>query len=168
MASPRAQTGRPTMISEISCLSCNDLQGLRLPTVLCYVLCLAFIGGFDSHTLPPEQGTYRTHIPFHIPLTASPATFEAARAISSVTTSPYTFIVVRMSAWRISFCCTAIGVPTASSHDRYVCLRLCVLTCAARAADAAFLYASFTLSADHGKRPSCAGEAKIQSSCAEN
>src|SRR6202022_4000909 len=73
-----------------------------------------------------------------------------------------------MSACRISFCCTAIGVPTASSHDRYVCLMLCVLTCAIPAADAAFMYASFTLSADHGKRPSCAGEAKIQSSCAEN
>src|ERR1700690_4133961 len=27
------------MISEISCSSCNDLQGLRLPTVLCYGVC---------------------------------------------------------------------------------------------------------------------------------
>src|SRR5258708_38890306 len=26
------------MISEISCLACNDLKGLSLPTVLCYVL----------------------------------------------------------------------------------------------------------------------------------
>jgi hypothetical protein len=26
------------MVSEISCLSCDDLRGLRLPTVLCYVL----------------------------------------------------------------------------------------------------------------------------------
>jgi hypothetical protein len=43
------------MISEISYLSCNDLQGLRMPTVLCYVLCLTFVGGFDSHTLPPKQ-----------------------------------------------------------------------------------------------------------------
>jgi hypothetical protein len=41
------------MISEISYLSCNDLQLLRMPTVLCYVLCLTFSGGFDSHTLPP-------------------------------------------------------------------------------------------------------------------
>src|SRR5208283_4696306 len=73
-----------------------------------------------------------------------------------------------MSACRISFCCTAIGVPTASSHDRYVCLMLCVLTCSTFAANAAFLYASFTLSADHGNRPSCAGEAKIQSSSVEN
>jgi hypothetical protein len=24
-----------------------------MPTVLCYVLCLTFVGGFDSHTLPP-------------------------------------------------------------------------------------------------------------------
>src|SRR5271154_7377273 len=78
------------------------------------------------------------------------------------------FIVVRMSECRISFCCTAIGVPTASSHERYVCLMLCVPTCATLAADAAFLYASLTLSADHGNRPSCAGEAKIQASCAEN
>jgi hypothetical protein len=30
---------------------------------------------------------------------------------------------------RINFCCTAIGVPTASNHERYVCLMLCVLTC---------------------------------------
>lgn len=44
---------RAKMISEISCLSCNDLQVLRMPTVLCYVLCLVFVGGFDSHTLPP-------------------------------------------------------------------------------------------------------------------
>src|SRR6266567_8414461 len=43
------------MISEISCLSCNALQGQRMPTVLCYVLCLTSIGGFDSHTLPPKQ-----------------------------------------------------------------------------------------------------------------
>ena len=30
----------------------------------------------------------------------------------------YTFMVVRISACRISFCCTATEVPTASSHDR--------------------------------------------------
>jgi hypothetical protein len=45
---------------------------------------------------------------------------------------------------------------------------LCELMCSTFAADAAFLYASLTLSADHGRRPICAGEAKIQSSCAEN
>src|SRR5580692_835653 len=39
------------MISEISSLSCNDLQGLRMPTVLCYVLCLTFVSGFESHSL---------------------------------------------------------------------------------------------------------------------
>jgi len=50
---------RPRMISEISCLSCNGLQGLRLPTVLCCVLCLSFIGGFDSHTLPPFIDQWR-------------------------------------------------------------------------------------------------------------
>jgi len=32
------------------------------------------------------------------------------------------FMVVRMSAWSMSFCCTATGVPTASNHERYVCL----------------------------------------------
>ena len=69
---------------------------------------------------PSFQQVTSHHLPFHLPLRANPATFEAAWAISSVTTSPYTFIVVRMSECRISFCCTAIGVPTASSHDRYV------------------------------------------------
>ena len=69
---------------------------------------------------PSFQQVTSHHLPFHLPLKANPATFEAAWAISSVTTSPYTFIVVRMSECRISFCCTAIGVPTASSHDRYV------------------------------------------------
>jgi len=39
------------MISEISKLSCNYLQRLRMPTVLCYVLCLTFAGGFESHSL---------------------------------------------------------------------------------------------------------------------
>jgi hypothetical protein len=38
-------------------------------------------------------------------------------------------IVVRMSVCRIVFCCTAIGVLTASSQDRYVCRKACVLTC---------------------------------------
>src|ERR1700687_4375767 len=41
---------RRKMISEISCLSCNDLKGLRLPTVLCYVLYLSFVGGSSTHT----------------------------------------------------------------------------------------------------------------------
>src|SRR6266849_6566294 len=48
------------MISEISCLSSNDLKGLRLPTVLCYVLYLSFFGGFDSHTLPPGFSNLQT------------------------------------------------------------------------------------------------------------
>jgi len=29
-----------------------------MPTVLCYVLCLMFVGGFDAHTLPPKQTKY--------------------------------------------------------------------------------------------------------------
>ena|GEM_PF-3492141 len=51
-------------------------------------------------------------------LSAISATFEPASAISFVTTSPYTFIVVRMSECLISFCCTATVVPTASNHER--------------------------------------------------
>jgi len=35
----------------ISTLSCNDLQILRMPTVLCYVLCLTSVSGFESHSL---------------------------------------------------------------------------------------------------------------------
>src|SRR6266852_209260 len=45
---------RPTpfkLISEISTLSCNDLEGLRMPTVLSYVLWLMFVSGFESHSL---------------------------------------------------------------------------------------------------------------------
>ncbi len=59
-----------------------------MPTVLCYVLCLTFFGGFDSHTLPPKQRTYLALRSACDPLRASTATFKAARAISSVTTSP--------------------------------------------------------------------------------
>jgi len=54
----RFHTQRRKMISEISCLSYNALQGPRMPTVLCYVLCLTFVSGFDSHTLPPKQKTF--------------------------------------------------------------------------------------------------------------
>jgi len=31
---------------------------------------------------------------------------------------PYTFIVVEIWACRISFCCTPMGAPLSSSHDR--------------------------------------------------
>lgn len=31
-----------------------------------------------------------------------------------------------MSEWRIILCCTATGVPTASSHERYVRRKACV------------------------------------------
>jgi hypothetical protein len=34
-----------------------------------------------------------------------------------------------MSAWRIIFCCTATEVPTASSHERWVCRKECVPRC---------------------------------------
>jgi hypothetical protein len=45
------------MISEISSSSCNDLQRLRMPTVLCHVLCLTFVSGFDSFRAhhPPQD-----------------------------------------------------------------------------------------------------------------
>src|SRR5438270_13878905 len=39
------------------------------------------------------------------------------------------FIVVRISGCHMSFCCTAIGVPTASSHARYVCRKAFVPRC---------------------------------------
>jgi hypothetical protein len=39
------------MMSEISSLPCKDLEGLKVPTVLCYVLCLTTFSGFDSHSL---------------------------------------------------------------------------------------------------------------------
>ena len=41
------------LISEITCMPCSDLECLRLPTVLDYVLCLTFQSGCDSHSLPP-------------------------------------------------------------------------------------------------------------------
>jgi hypothetical protein len=47
---------------------------------------------------------------------ANLTTFSCADRISSVTASPYRFIVVRMSECRINFCCTPIGVPTESSR----------------------------------------------------
>jgi hypothetical protein len=31
-----------------------------MPTVLCYVLCLTFVGEFDSHTLPPFFNNLQT------------------------------------------------------------------------------------------------------------
>ena len=43
--------GDRQMISEISSFSCNDFQGLRMPTVLYYVLCLTSVSGFESHSL---------------------------------------------------------------------------------------------------------------------
>jgi len=50
---------------------------------------------------------------------ARSVTLELATDISSVTTSPYVFMVVRMSACLIIFCCwAAIAVPTASSQLR--------------------------------------------------
>jgi hypothetical protein len=39
------------VISEISSLFCNDLERLRMPTVLCYVLCFTSVSGFESHSL---------------------------------------------------------------------------------------------------------------------
>src|SRR6202171_499930 len=70
------------------------------------------------------------------PLRASPATFEAARDISSVT--------------------------------RYVCLMLCVTDVFNLRGRCSFLVRVVNAIAEHGKRPSCNGDAKIQSSCAEN
>jgi hypothetical protein len=58
--------------------------------------------------------SYRLSHAIYVPFMAKRATLLFARVISSVTTSPYVFIVVRMSAWRMSFCCTASPVPTAS------------------------------------------------------
>ena len=43
---------------------------------------------------------------------------ENATALQHTTRLPYTFIVVLISACRMSFCCTAIGVPTESNHER--------------------------------------------------
>jgi hypothetical protein len=31
-----------------------------MPPVLCYVLCLMFVGGFDAHTLPPLFNNLQT------------------------------------------------------------------------------------------------------------
>jgi len=48
----RTKDSKPfKLISEISTLSCNDLQRPRMPTVLFYVLWLMFVSGFESHSL---------------------------------------------------------------------------------------------------------------------
>ena len=39
------------MISEISSLPYKDLEGLKVPTALCYVLRLTSFSGFESHSL---------------------------------------------------------------------------------------------------------------------
>jgi hypothetical protein len=78
------------------------------------------------------------------------------------------FMVVRMSEWRISFCCTATGAPTESSHDRYVWRRVCV----PRGPIPAFTASSLKHRQNHGyeigSRPSFVGLANIQSSSPQN
>jgi hypothetical protein len=80
------------MISEISCLSCNALQGLRMPTVLCYVRCLTFVSGFDSFrahhlfkNLAKSEISRKSVQALGI---ANLATFSCADRISSVAASP--------------------------------------------------------------------------------
>ncbi len=45
------------MISEISSLPYEDLEGLKVPTALCYVLCLTSFSGFESHSLRQQVST---------------------------------------------------------------------------------------------------------------
>jgi hypothetical protein len=71
-----------------------------MPTVLCYVLCLTFVSGFDSHSLPPFFNNLQIGKSLANQFGFGRAictTLEWASCISFVTTSPYTFMVVRMS-----------------------------------------------------------------------
>src|ERR1700681_3488793 len=76
--------------------------------------------------------------------------------------------VVRMSECLMSFCCTVIEVPTASSHERYVCLKLCVPSPPIPAAVVASCKALQYPVYEEGNRPSFTGEGKSQSSASPN
>jgi hypothetical protein len=68
-----------------------------------------FAGVFESHSLRQFFNQLQTTKSRRNQLARE--TFEFACAISFVTTSPYTVSGVRISECRMSFCCTAIGVP---------------------------------------------------------
>ena len=73
-----------------------------------------------------------------------------------------------MSEWRMSFCCTVMAVPTASSHERYVCRKLCVPSLPSPAAFVADCRALQYPVYEYGRRPIFTGEGNNQSSASPN
>ncbi len=51
-------------------------------------------------------------------LSAILTTLLLASRLAAIKAFPYTFIVVETSACRAGFCCTPIGAPASSSHER--------------------------------------------------
>jgi len=76
-------------------------------------------GGFDPHSLPPFFNDLKTCKSLANQFGFGRAictTLEWASCISFVTRSAYTLIVVRMSPWRNSFCCTATALVSGNQN----------------------------------------------------